>query len=353
MTRHEKALEILARGTVIPATPLALDKNRAFDEKTQRTLMRYYLDCGVGGIATAVHSTQFAIRDPRIGLFEPILKLVAEEIDTFEARSGRTVVRVAGACGPTEQALREAQLALKYGYDTVLLSPGGLADMTEDELLRRTEAVAKVLPVIGFYLQPAVGGRAFGYPYWEKLCAIDNVVAIKSAPFDRYLTLDVIRAAAFSPRSAKIALYTGNDDNIITDLLTTWRFVQGSRTLTKRFSGGLLGHWCVWTHRVVEIFEQLQAARENDVIPAKWLTLAQEITDANGALFDRAHGFRGCIAGLHEVLRRQGIFKNILCLDPQETLSPGQMEEIDRVYAMYPHLNDNDFVREHFDEWRR
>lgn len=351
MERHRKALELLARGTVIPATPLALNERRELDEQTQRVLMRYYLDSGVGGIATAVHSTQFAIRDPHVGLFERILELVADEISRYESRQGRTIVRIAGACGPTDQAKKEALLAVKHGYDAVLLSPGGLSHLTEEELLRRTEAVAEILPVIGFYLQPAVGGRTFSYAYWERLCAIKNVVAIKAAPFDRYRTLDVVRAAALSARSAEIALYTGNDDNIVLDLLTTWRFRQNGKTYEKRFAGGLLGHWCVWTHRVVDLFEAIRSIRESDALPIEWLTRAQEVTDANAAFFDAANGFRGCIPGLHEVLRRQGIFKNTLCLDPDERLSPVQKEEIDRVYAMYPHLNDDDFVRDNLSQW--
>lgn len=352
MASREKALKILAQGTVIPATPLALDERRGLDEGTQRTLMRYYLDSGVGGIATAVHSTQFAIRDPRIGLFEKILELVADEISLHEEKQSRTIVRIAGACGPTDQAETEARLADRYGYDAVLLSPGGLAHLSEDELLQRTERVAEILPVIGFYLQPAVGGRVFSYAYWERLCSIKNVVAIKVAPFDRYRTLDVVRAAALSGRSGEIALYTGNDDNIVLDLLTTWRFRQNGRTYEKRFAGGLLGHWCVWTRQVVSLFESIRAIREGDALPMAWLTRAQEVTDANGAFFDAANGFKGCIPGLHEVLKRQGLFRNTLCLDPDEKLSPGQMAEIDRVYAMYPHLNDDGFIRDNLSRWR-
>lgn len=352
MDRHAKALKILAEGTVIPATPLALTEERKFDETTQRALMRYYLDSGVGGIATAVHSTQFAIREPRVGLFERILELVAEEIAAYERGRDRTIVRIAGVCGPLEQAEKEAALAVRHGYDAVLLSPGGLAHLSEEDLLQRTRAVAERIPVIGFYLQPAVGGRAFSYGYWEALCAIENVVAIKVAPFDRYRTLDVVRAAALSERAGDIALYTGNDDNIVLDLLTTWRFRRDGKIYEKRFVGGLLGHWCVWTRQVVSLFESIRSARGNDVLATEWLTRAQEVTDANGAFFDAANEFKGCISGLHEVLRRQGLFENTLCLDPDERLSPGQMEEIDRVYAMYPHLNDDPFVRENLSRWR-
>lgn len=342
MDRHQKAMEILAAGTVIPATPLALDENRKFDEKRQRLLTRYYLEAGAGGIATAVHSTQFEIRKPEINLFETVLATVSDEIRKYEEETGKTIVKIAGICGKTEQALREAKLAKSLGYDAGLLSPGGLNDLTEEELLARTREVAAELPVVGFYLQPAVGGRVFSYSYWERLCEIPNVVAIKSAPFNRYLTLDVVRACAFSSRADEITLYTGNDDNILVDLLTEYRFTAEGKTVTKRFQGGLLGHWCVWTHRVAELFEQI---KERKATP-ELLQLAAEITDANGAVFDAAHSYAGCIPGIHEILRRQGLLKGTWCLNPEEVLSEGQSEEIDRIYKMYPHLNDDAFVKE-------
>lgn len=351
MSRHEEALKILNSGTVIPATPLALTPERRFDEQRQRVLMRYYLDAGAGGIATAVHTTQFAIRDKDVGLYEPVLRLVAGEIDRFEDICGKAVVRVAGVCGPTEQALREADLAQRLGYDAVLLSPGGLQALTEDELLERTRRVAEIIPVIGFYLQTGVGGRSFSYGYWESVCATNNVVAIKCAPFNRYLSVDVVRAAAMSPRADQIALYTGNDDNIILDLLTTYRFTENGAIRRKQFVGGLLGHWSVWTHRVVQLFDKVKQAASLDSVPAELLTLAQEVTDANAAIFDSRNGFRGCIAGIHEVLRRQGLLQGIWCLDPNETLSEGQMDEIVRVYRLYPHLNDDDYVRDHLQKW--
>lgn len=342
MDRHQKAMEILAAGTVIPATPLALDENRKFDEKRQRLLTRYYLEAGAGGIATAVHSTQFEIRKPEINLFETVLATVSDEIRKYEEETGKTIVKIAGICGKTEQALREAKLAKSLGYDAGLLSPGGLNDLTEEELLARTREVAAELPVVGFYLQPAVGGRVFSYSYWERLCEIPNVVAIKSAPFNRYLTLDVVRACAFSSRADEITLYTGNDDNILVDLLTEYRFTAEGKIVTKRFQGGLLGHWCVWTHRVAELFEQI---KERKATP-ELLQLAAEITDANGAIFDAAHSYAGCIPGIHEILRRQGLLKGTWCLNPEEVLSEGQSEEIDRIYKMYPHLNDDAFVKE-------
>lgn len=350
--RHAKALQILQQGTVIPATPLALDANRNFDEKQQRILMRYYLDCGVGGIATAVHTTQFEIRKPGIDLFEPVLRVVAEEIDAYETRTGNVIVKVAGVCGPTEQALQEAAIAKAYGYDAVLVSPGGLKDFTEEDLLARTRAIAEVMPVIAFYLQEAVGGRAFRYQYWENICEIPNVVAIKCAPFHRYQTLDVVRAAALSSRSEEITLYTGNDDNIVMDLLTPYRFPLPDGTIAeKSFEGGLLGHWTVWTKKVVELFAQIQQAKKVGQIPLDLLALAGQVTDANSAFFDAAHKFAGCIPGVHEVLHRQGLLKGIWCLNPEETLSIGQAEEIDRVCEAYPHLSDDDFVKANLDGW--
>ncbi len=346
MNRHEKALEILRKGTVIPATPLALDKDRKFDEKHQRLLMKYYLESGAGGIATAVHTTQFTIRDPKIALFDTVLKVVKEEIDAYEERTGRVVVRVAGACGPKEQAVAEAKKAKEYGYDAVLLSPGGLNHLSEDELVERTKAVAEVMPVIGFYLQEKVGGRPFTYSYWEKVCAVENVVAIKCASFNRYQTLDVVRAAAFSKRANDITLYTGNDDNIVIDLLTKYEFKdENGNTVSKDFKGGLLGHWTLWTKKVVEMFEMLTEAKKQDKIDAKLLTLAAQVTDCNAAFFDTANAFAGCIPGVHEVLRRQGLLEGTWCLDEEEVLSPGQAEEITRIYEMYPHLSDDDFVK--------
>ena len=352
MNRHEIALQKLKNGTVIPATPLALDENRHFDEKGQRLLMNYYLNCGVGGIATAVHTTQFEIRKPEIALFEPVLKLVSEEIDRFEKKNGTVIVKVAGVCGKTEQAVEEAKLAKKYGFDAVLLSPGGLNDQTEDYMVDRTKAVAEIMPVIGFYLQTACGGRLFSYNYWERVCAVKNVVAIKCASFNRYSTLDVVRAAALSDRSEEITLYTGNDDNIVIDLLSKYQFQKNGMTVVKGFEGGLLGHWSVWTKKAVELFERIRKEKENDTVSAEMLTLAAEVTDTNSAFFDTAHNFLGCIAGLHEILRRQGLMKNIYCINPSEGLSDGQLEELDRVCKEYPHLSDDAFIQAHLEEWK-
>ena len=352
MDRHLKALEILKAGTVIPATPLALDENRNFDEYSQRLLMKYYLNCGVGGIATAVHSTQFEIRDPEVNLFEPILKLVSDEITDYENKTGRVIVKVAGVCGKAEQAVKEAELAKKYGYDAVLLSPGGLNALSEEELIERTKAVAAVMPVIGFYLQTAVGGRQFSFNYWQQICEIPNVVAIKAAPFNRYMSLDVARAAALSSRSDEITLYTGNDDNIVIDLLTTYKFDINGKHYEKGFEGGLLGHWSVWTKRAVELFELCKQEKKKSSISAEMLSLANAVTDTNAVLFDGANKFAGCIPGLHYVLKKQGLMKSLNCINPDEKLSPGQVQEFERIYSMYPHLFDDDFVKENIDTWR-
>ena len=352
MDRHKIALKKLKAGTVIPATPLALDENRCFDEKGQRLLMNYYLNCGVGGIATAVHTTQFEIRKPEVALFEPVLKIVSQEIDKFEKENDTVIVKVAGVCGKIEQAVEEAELAKKYGYDAVLLSPGGLNDMSEDYMIERTKEVAKIIPVIGFYLQTACGGTQFTYNYWERVCAVENLIAIKCASFNRYTTLDVVRAAALSERCDDITLYTGNDDNIVIDLLTKYNFEKDGKTIVKGFDGGLLGHWSVWTKKAVEIFDKVKAERDNDSISSELLTLAAEVTDTNSAFFDTAHNFAGCIAGLHEILRRQGLMNNIYCLNPDETLSEGQLEELNRIQEKYLHLSDDEFIKMHIDEWK-
>jgi dihydrodipicolinate synthase/N-acetylneuraminate lyase len=334
--------ERLLEGAVIPAHPLALTAARRLDERRQRALTRYYVAAGAGGIALGVHTTQFAIRDPRIGLFGPVLELAMEEL-----RGHPGVIKVAGVCGETRQAVREAEVAAGLGYDCVLASLASLREASVPELLDHTRALARVRPVFGFYLQPAVGGRALPYAFWRRFCEIENVVAVKIAPFNRYQTLDVVRAVAESGRAGEIALYTGNDDSILVDLLSWFHF--GEHRL--RMAGGLLGHWAVWTRRAVEMLQQVHALSHADAIPAEWLALAARVTDANAAFFDAANAFRGCIAGIHEVLRRQGLLAGRWCLDPDEDLSPGQGEEIDRVCRSYPALNDDEFVREHLEEW--
>ena len=346
MTR-EKALKILKEGTVIPAIPLALNDDGTFNEHGQRVLCRYYLDAGVGGIAIAVNNKQFEIRKPEVNLFEPVLRIAAEEIKKFEEKTGKTIVKVSGVCGPIEQATKEAEIAKSYGFDAVLLSPGGLADKDDNYLIERTKAVAKVMPVVGFYLQTACGGRFLNFDYWKQICEIENVVAIKCASFNRYSTIDVVRAVALSSRNKEIGLYTGNDDNIVVDLLTNYKFNVDGKIIERRFDGGLLGHWSVWTKSVCDMFEKIKGAEIND----EWLTLAAQITDANAAVFDTANNFEGVIAGVHEVLYRQGLMKSVRCINPNEKLSKGQAEELDRVYKMYPHLNDDAFVKENLAKW--
>lgn len=348
---REQVKKQLFEGTVIPAFPLTLNADRTFNPKRQRALIRYYLDAGVGGLAVGVHTTQFAIRDPKIGLYEPVLRIGAEEADAYEAKTGKTIIKIAGVCGPVEQAVKEASLAKSLGYDIVLLSTGGLDQYSEEQLLERAEKVGQIMPFLGFYLQPAVGGRVLSYSYWSRLCENKSLVGIKAAPFNRYMTLDVVRAAAFSSRADDIALYTGNDDNIVIDLLTNYRFEENGRVYEKRFVGGLLGHWSLWTHQVVKLFHRIKEVAGQDQIPADLLVLANQITDCNAAFFDTANGFAGLIPGVHEVLRRQGLMEGIWTLDPEEKLSPGQAEEIDRVYRMYPHLNDDGFVRENLEKW--
>ncbi len=334
----------LREGAAIPAHPLALTSARRLDECRQRALTRYYRAAGAGGVAVGVHTTQFAIRDSRHGLFEPVLELAAEDLRESQ------LIKVAGIVGRTPQAVREAEFAARCGYHIGLLSLGALADASVPELLAHARAVAEVIPLFGFYLQPAVGGRALPYAFWREFVEIPRVAAIKIAPFNRYQTLDVLRAVADSGRADEMALYTGNDDSIVSDLLTPFRF--GAQTLRPlRMVGGLLGHWAVWTLRAVQMLEQIHGAAGSE--KASWLTLGAEITDANAAFFDAAHQFRGCIAGIHDVLRRQGLLAGGWCLDPNEDLSPGQAEEIDRVYRAYPHLNDDAFVREHLDDWLR
>lgn len=335
----------LDAGTVIPAHPLALNQDRQLDEARQRGLTRYYMASGAGGVAVGVHSTQFEIRDPKVNLYETVLQLAAEEIAA--ANLDRPFLKVAGLVGPTEQALAEARIALKHGYHLGLLSMGGLQNWTEEEILNRVRAVAEVIPVFGFYLQPSVGGRIFSYEFWHAFAEIPNVQAIKVASFNRYQTLDVVRAVCFSSRRDEIALYTGNDDNIVADLLTTYRFTVNGKPVEKGFVGGLLGHWAVWTRKAVALLEEVKACKNNgNACFDRMLSLNVEVTDSNAAFFDPSHNFHGCIPGIHEVLRRQGLMEGRWCLNPNEELSPGQMEEIDRVYAAYPHLHDDEFVKE-------
>ncbi|MCC6446269.1 MAG: dihydrodipicolinate synthase family protein [Armatimonadetes bacterium] len=348
----QEILDILHQGTVIPAHPLALTAQRKLDEKRQRALTRYYADSGAGGIAVGVHTTQFAIRSPEHGLFRPVLELAAETACRWERKTGRRIVKVAGLCGPTAQAASEAEFARSTGYDIGLLSLAALKDADDPALIAHCRAVAEAMPLFGFYLQPSVGGRILGLDFWRKFAEIPNAVAIKMAPFNRYQTLDVLRAVAEAGRAGEIALYTGNDDNIVLDLLTEYRIPVEGKEASLRIVGGLLGHWAVWTQKAVELLKEARRIIGNDSpVSQEMLTRAIQVTDSNAAFFDPAHSFAGCIAGLHEVLRRQGLMQGLWCLDPEECLSPGQSAEIDRVYRAYPHLNDDAFVAERLEEW--
>ena len=329
---------LLLAGSGIPAHPLALTAERKLDERRQRALSRYYLAAGAGGLAVGVHTTQFAIRNPEIGLFEPVLEIAAEEMD----RCDRDVIKIGGICGETNQAVSEAELLRDLGYQCGLLSLAALPAASDDQLIEHATKVGEIIPLMGFYLQPAVGGRVLPYSFWREFVELESVAAIKIAPFNRYQTLDVIRAVADSGRQ-DIALYTGNDDNIVGDLVTP--FAVGNQAL--RIVGGLLGHWAVWTKAAMALLERCR----NESVCSEVLELGIQVTDCNAAFFDAANGYRGCIAGLHEVLRRQGLLEGIWCLDESEGLSLGQTEEIDRVYRQYPHLNDDEFVAQHRDEW--
>ena len=343
-------LHSLHEGVVIPALPLALDKNRKLDPRRQRALIRYYLDAGAGGIAVGVHTTQFEIRLPENNLFIPLLEIAREEFNSFVSRNHKPIIRIAGVIGETKPAVREARLALDFGYHAALLSLSAFKNSSNDTIIEHCKQIAGIIPIIGFYLQPAVGGIKLDVNFWREFAKIENVIAIKIAPFNRYQTLEVIRGVAESGRADKIALYTGNDDNILVDLLTEYNIVVGDKEVKKRIVGGLLGHWAVWTKSAVNLLEQIKNS-DNKSDLNHLLTLAIQITDSNAAFFDAANNFRGCIVGLHEVLRRQGLMEGLWTLNKEEVLSPGQKEEIDRVYASYPHLNDDSFVAENLDKW--
>jgi dihydrodipicolinate synthase/N-acetylneuraminate lyase len=342
--RDQAAYELFRRGCVIPAHPLALTPQRRLDERHQLALSRYYLDAGAGGLAVGVHTTQFAIHDN--GMLRPVL-----EIGAAVARAAaRPLVLVAGVQGPTARAVAEAELAAGFGYDLVLLRPERSLD--DDDLIDRVRAVGEVLPVVGFYLQPAVGGRRLSRDFWARLVALDAVVGIKVAPFDRYLTLDVLDAVARSGREGEIALYTGNDNHILGDLVTPHRIAAADGEVCVGFVGGLLGQWAMWTREAVRHLELTERARRgDDVALREALALDAALTDANGAIFDAGNGFRGCLPGIHEVLRRQGLLAGTWCLDPDEALSAGQLEEIDRIWGAYPHLRDDSFVAQRLDSW--
>ena len=347
MTLHwsdwpEDILRQLRDGCVVPASPLALTANREFDPARQSALMRYYIDAGAGGVAIGVHTTQFQIRDA--GLYEPVLRAAAAAIDGW---SDKPVIRIAGLVGKTKQAVSEAETARGLGYHAGLLSFAAFKGAGEEEILRHCRAVAKIMPLIGFYLQPAVGGILLSPEFWRRFAQIENVAAIKVAPFNRYRTLDVVRGVVLARAEDRIALYTGNDDNIVMDLITPYEIKRDGEAVTLRIVGGLLGHWSVWVKGAVDLLRQCKETPTD----GRLLALNGQVTDCNAAFFDAANDFRGCIAGVHEVLRRQGLFEGIWCLDPAEVLSPGQLAEIDRVYHDYPDLNDDRFVAENLDRW--
>jgi hypothetical protein len=340
-------LSTLRHGAVIPAHPLALGSDRKFDKPSQRAISRYYVDAGSGGLAVGVHSTQFAIRE--VGLYRPVLELA---IETARDWTDRPLVMIAGAVGKTAQAVEEAKTARAMGYHAVLLSLAALKGASEDELIEHCSAVAREMPLIGFYLQTAVGGIPLSRAFWARFAAIENVVAIKVAPFNRYRTLDVAFGIVQAHAEERITLYTGNDDHIVADLVTPLVVRTGNREITLRFQGGLLGHWSVWTRGAVKLLEKLKLSVSNGALPAEVLALDSFVTDCNSVVFDVEHDFAGCIPGCHEILRRQGLMNSIECLDPHEKLSPGQAEGIDRLYATYPELHDDAFVAANLARWR-
>jgi hypothetical protein len=342
----QDALARFRRGTVIPAHPLALDANRTLDEVRQRALSRYYIDAGAGGLAVGVHTTQFQIRD--VGLYEPVLRLAAE---TAADWASAPLFMIAGAAGRTEQAVAEARIATGLGYHAVLLSLAAFQGASEDELIEHCRRVGEEIPLVGFYLQPAVGGVLLPFTFWRRFAELENVVGIKIAPFNRYRTLDVIRGVVEAGAEERVTLYTGNDDNILLDLVTPWRLRRDGTDVDVCIRGGLLGHWSVWVKSVASLLDRAHAAVDADAVDLELLALAGQITDCNAAFFDVTNDFRGCIAGMHEILRRQGLLEGIWCLDAEEGLSPGQAEEIDRVCAAYPHLNDDFFVAENLERW--
>lgn len=336
----------------MPACPLPLDAEGRWSERHHRALVRYYVEAGAGGIAVGVHTTQFEIREPEHGLMRPVLELVAAELGALAGggKGEEPIVKIAGICGRLKQAFAEAQMAAELGYEAGLLSMGELHDLTEKEVIEHCRIIAKVIPVVGFYLQPTIGGRVFSYRFWRRFVEIPEVVAIKMAPFNRYQTWDVVRAVLESGRD-EVALYTGNDDNIINDLLTPFRYRVNGEVRRRFVDGGLLGQWAVGTKRAVEMLKAIREERTKELIDPVWLERNVALTDANGVMFDAANDFAGCIPGIMEVLRRQGLVPSNRCLSPDVVLSPGQAAELDRIEEAYPFLHDNEFVRENLDRW--
>tara|TARA_R110002049_G_scaffold28018_5_gene96681 strand:- start:41184 stop:42242 length:1059 start_codon:yes stop_codon:yes gene_type:complete len=348
-TLPKQLKELLHSGLVIPAHPTALTENLQLDERRQRALSRYYLDAGSGGLAIGVHTSQFEIRD--IGLYKPILELGKEEIETYTQTNNKEIFRIAGVLGNTKQAVAEATIAVNLGYHGVLLSLSALNGRSNEKLIEHSKAVAEIIPVIGFYAQSSIGGEMLDANFWCEFSRIQNVVGIKMAPFDRYKTLDVIRGVANSGRADEIALYTGNDDNIVPDLLTNYHLPTEKGVIQKKIIGGLLGHWAVWNKKAVELFERIKHANSSET--CNLLSFGIKVTDSNAAFFDSRNSFRGSIAGIHEVLIRQGLLKANYTINPKERLSAGQKKEIDRVYTIYPELNDDEFVAQNKDRWLR
>ena len=336
----------LREGSVIPASPLALTADRQFNPQRQKSLVRYYIDAGAGGIAIGVHTTQFEIREK--GIYTRVLETVADEINSWaKTEKEKYIIKIAGLLGKTNQARSEADVARNLGYHAGLLNLATYKDANEDEIIEHCEAIADIMPLIGFYLQPAVGGIVLSSNFWQQFSMIENVIAIKVAPFNRYQTLDVLRGIALAKAENRISVYTGNDDNIVIDLITPYEIRRDNSTVTLRTVGGLLGHWAIWVKGAVEILTKCKEG----ILDESLLALHGNVTDCNAAIFDVANNFKGCISGVHEVLRRQGLFEGIWCLNPNETLSPGQMAEIDRVYRDYPELNDDAFVMKNLDRW--
>ena len=337
-------------GLVIPASPLALSSERKLDERRQRALWRYYSASGAGGIAIGVHTTQFAIRNPENGLYKPLLALGKDEMDRLDKIRQNPLVRIAGVCGNTEMAIEEAEYAKSLGYHCALLNLNAFNNKPEELKVQHCKVISEIMPIFGFYLQASTGGAKLSYNFWKNFAEIENVAAVKLAPFNRYHTVDAMRAIAESGRE-DIAMYTGNDDNIIIDLLTPFSFWVNGKKCERRMVGGLLGHWSAWTSKAVQMLDKCHEAVKTDCISKELMKLSIEVTDCNAAFFDTENGFNGCIAGMHEVLRRQGFFDGIYLLNSENTLSPGQKEEIDRVYNAYPHLNDDSFVKENLESW--
>ena len=343
----------LRSGCVIPAHPLALDSDGKLDELRQKALTRYYIASGAGGLAVGVHTTQFAIHEKKIGLYRPVLELAAEAARNYaESTDCSEPVIIAGVVGDTDNAIKEARLANEMGYHLGLLSLTALKGKSIDELIDHTKQVAEVIPIMGFYLQEVISQMVLPVEFWRKFVEIPNVLAIKIAPFNRYQTLDVLEAVAHSGRSDEIALYTGNDDNIICDLLTRYEFNVNNHLVSLRIVGGLLGQWACWTKRAVEYLTRIKTlCKSESSIPQDMLTMANQLTLANKAIFDTDNYFAGCIPGISYVLKQQGLLEEVRTLNPAEQLSPGQAVMIDKIRSNYPHLTDDDFVKENLYKW--